>query len=142
MIFEDPAAKAKFLNLVSAAREKYRFQLENFTLMGNHFHMLIRPREGTSLSRILQWILSAFARYWNKIHGYTGQGAVWGQRFFSKILGTLVEYLHTFVYIDRNPVVAGLVLEPEDWPFGGPGLARNALSPFKLDDAPPELLGR
>ena len=143
MIFEDPAAKMQFLRIVTKAKEKYHFRLENFCLLGNHFHMIIRPQEGTCLSTILQWILCAFSRYWNKLHGFTGQGAVWGQRFFSKILASLAEFLHTFNYIDRNPVTAGLVALPEDWVFGGPYLRfHKALSLLELDEPPPELLGR
>lgn len=136
MIFELPEAKEHFLQLIARAKEKYRFQLENFCLMGNHFHMIIRPQEGTSLSVILQWILSGFARYWNRVHGFVGQGSVWGQRFFSRILTTMADYLHTFGYIDLNPVRAGLALDPSDWPFGRHGLHRNSLSPFQLDPAP------
>ena len=143
MVFEEVTAKHQFMRIVALAKEKYGFQLENFCLMGNHFHMIIRPTSGTSLSTILQWILSAFSRYWNRIHGFTGQGAVWGQRFYSKVLATIAEFMNAFDYIDRNPVVGGLVALPEDWPFGGPGLRfRKALSPLWLDDPPEDLRSR
>jgi hypothetical protein len=87
----------------------------------------------------MQWILSVFAMTWNREHGFTGQGSVWGQRFFSTILGTLAHYLHAFLYIDTNPVSAGLVSLPEHWEWGGPSLRAGHLGCF-FDD-PPEDLG-
>ena len=141
MIFQSKEMRQKFLDLVARAKTKYGFRLENFCLMGNHFHMIIRPREGTSLSRILQWILSGFARFWNKMRGFTGEGSVWGQRFFSKILSTFTEYLHTFFYINENPVAAGLVSFAHEWPYGSAGMRRRG-TVWALDDPPAGVLPR
>jgi len=59
MILDNRGMKDLFLQVVARARKRYDFRIENFTLMGNHFHLLIRPGRGESLSRIMQWILSA-----------------------------------------------------------------------------------
>lgn len=142
-IFDPPAVKQFFLEVVLRAKAKFGFRLENFCLMGNHFHLILRPREGTSLSRIMQWILSVFAMAWNRDQGFTGQGAVWGQRFFSTILATLAHYLHAFLYIDANPVAAGLASDPEEWEFDGPYLRRHCQLPLledPLEDVRPLVL--
>jgi len=136
-IFDLLATKRFFLEVVLRAKAKFGFRLENLCLMGNHFHFILRPQEGTSLSRIMQWILSVFAMAWNRENGYSGQGSVWGQRFFSTILTTLNHYLKTFSYIDANPVVAGLVSDSEDWDFGGPSLRKGGFGEL-LDDPPDE----
>jgi putative transposase len=117
MILEEPRTKALFLDVVAKAKQRYAFRIENFTIMGNHIHLMIKPEKGVSLSRIMQWILSVFAQAYNKINGLTGH--VWGERFFSRIMHTLNEYLRTFDYIDENPVKAGLVTFGFDWAFGG-----------------------
>jgi putative transposase len=85
--------------------------------MGNHFHFLIKPAEGTSLSKILQWIKCGFARLWNKMHGRTGH--FWGDRFFSRIIGDRTDFEAVDKYISENAVKAGLVEKAEDWSFGG-----------------------
>ena len=116
-ILDRSRIKAIFLEVVARAKRRYAFRIDNFTVMGNHFHLIIQPGEGVSLSRIMQWILSVFAQAYNRIHGYIGH--VWGERFFSRIIRTVSEYLFAFDYVDDNPVKAGLVDFCGDWVFGG-----------------------
>lgn len=117
MILEDRGMKDLFLRVIARARVKYRFRIENFCVMGNHIHLLIRPGERESLSRILQWILSVFAMAFNRIHGYTGH--VWGCRFFSRIMASFQQFMKVFEYIDDNPVEAIRVDAAGNWPYGG-----------------------
>jgi putative transposase len=65
----------------------------------------------------MQWILSVFAMAWNRKHHTNGH--VWGERFFSKIIDTLREFLKTFMYVTKNPVNAQLVGRIDKWEFGG-----------------------
>jgi len=116
LIFEKDESKKLFLSVVREAKGKYLFHIENFCLMGNHFHFLVRPGPGESLSKIMQWILSVFASRFNRAHHLTGH--VWGERFFSRIIETMRAYLEQYTYIDANPCSAGLVARVEDWLFG------------------------
>jgi putative transposase len=109
--------KELFLSVVKRAKAKYNFRLENFCIMDNHFHFVIQPGNGESLSSIMQWILSVFAMRFNKIMGYTGH--VWGCRFFSRIIGSFQELIEVFKYIDDNPVKAGKVGDRRQWYWGG-----------------------
>ncbi|HOX13581.1 MAG TPA: transposase [Spirochaetia bacterium] len=117
MILDSRGMKELFMKTLSRAKKKYRFRVENFCVMGNHFHLIIRPEAGESLSRILQWILSVFAMAYNRIHGLWGH--VWGSRFFSRILAGLREYLAVFDYIDQNPLAVHRVRDPREWMYGG-----------------------
>jgi putative transposase len=117
MILKTPEIKTLFLEVVAKARKRYAFTLDNFCIMGNHFHFIIRPRNGACLSKIMQWILSVFAMAYNKLHHICGH--VWGERFYSKIIKDFKEYVATFSYIDENPVRSGLVTVRTDWKFGG-----------------------
>lgn len=85
--------------------------------MGNHFHLMVRPGRDTNLSRLMQWIMSVFAMAFNRIHGLVGH--VWGERFFSRIVPCLTDYLQLFTYIDDNPVMAHQVENRRDWIHGG-----------------------
>ena len=105
-ILDSDDMKKLFLNIVCAAKKKYRFKLKHYCIMSNHIHLLIEPLKGTSLSRIMQWILSNFARMYNKLHGLTGH--VWYDRFKSKIIKTFQHFTHVFKYISNNPVKAGI----------------------------------
>jgi putative transposase len=117
MILDAIPVKALFLDVVKRAKRRYDFCVENFCIMGNHYHLIIQPQHGANLSRIMQWIMSVFAMAYNKSCGLTGH--VWGARFFSRIITNLREYLMVFTYIDENPVKACLTMEKGRWAFGG-----------------------
>lgn len=117
MILDDKGMKDLFLRVLTRAKTRYRFRIENFCVMGNHIHLLIRPGERESLSRIMQWILSVFAMAFNRIHGYTGH--VWGCRFFSRIMASFQHFAKVFEYLDNNPVEASQVEATGNWPHGG-----------------------
>jgi REP element-mobilizing transposase RayT len=117
MSLQDPNIKQIFLDVVKIAKQKFPFKLWNFTVMDNHFHFLIQPEDGVSLSKIMQWIKCMFAKKWNKIHHTDGH--VWGDRFFSKIVSTERQFEQTSEYIDNNPVRVQLVREAKNWKFGG-----------------------
>ena len=117
MILNCSIMKELFLSVLVRARKKYKFRIENFTVMGNHYHLALQPAPGESLSKIMQWIMSVFAIAYNAKCGLTGH--VWGQRFFSKIIESYHDFVRTFRYIDGNPVAAQIIVNPRDWPFGG-----------------------
>jgi putative transposase len=117
MILKPDCIKELFQETIIRAMKKYSFILENFCIMENHFHFLIKPGEGESLSRIMQWILSGFAMAYNRKLGITGH--VWGERFFSRIVDNLRDFLAVFEYIDKNPVDAGLATNIKDWRYCG-----------------------
>jgi len=133
-IFATVADKQLFLDVLTRAKRKFDFRLENLCLMSNHFHALVYPGPATNLSRLMQWILSVFAQAWNRRHGLTDR--VWGPRFFSRVLEGIRDYFRTFLYIDRNPVKARLVDHPEAWPFGRAGLGRRSRNRRLLDPIP------
>jgi putative transposase len=60
-----------------------------------------------SLVEKAKWIKCNFAKAWNKAQGRTGH--VWGERFFSRIIDGMRDFLRVREYIAENPVKAGLV---------------------------------
>ena len=116
-IFEPDQIKNLFMIIVKRSKRKYKYSLENFVIMNNHIHFIIKPDENESLSRIMQWILSVFARYYNKIHNLVGH--VWRGRFWSKIIDNIKQFIDTFNYISDNPVKAEMVREAQDYRYGG-----------------------
>ena len=106
-----------FIGVLKRAKKKYNFTLVNFCIVGNHIHLLIKPGTGESLSRIMQWLLGVFAQMWNRKHNLSGH--LWGDRFFSRIISGFLDQMRVFLYIDNNPVAAGLVKNPSQWKHGG-----------------------
>lgn len=117
MIFDSDEMKELFLEVMRRAKAKYKFRVENFCIMGNHIHVMLRPEGDTNLSRLMQWIMSVFAMAYNRIHGLVGH--VWGSRFFSRIVSGLREFLQTCSYLDENPVEAHQIDDRRKWRYGG-----------------------
>jgi putative transposase len=138
MIFLNRDDRELFIGLLKRAKRKYKFVLKNFCIMGNHVHFLIKPGPGVSLSKIMQWLLGVFAQLWNKGHGLSGH--LWGDRFFSRIIAGILDFLRVFSYIDQNPVAAGLSEHPEKWEHGGAWHRKNRISDIieLIDSAGPE----
>jgi putative transposase len=116
-IFESDEIKNLFIDILKRAKKKYKFTLENFVIMNNHIHFIIKPGEYESLSRIMQWILSVFAIYYNGMHKLKGH--VWRARFWSKIIDDIKQFIDTFIYISDNPVKAGMIKVAYDYKYGG-----------------------
>jgi putative transposase len=105
-----------------------------YCLMPNHFHLLIRPNESgltkrnsfggkpmQELSYRLGMLLSSYAQAINKQNKTSG--SLFQQKTKAKILsetdnGTRISYFEQcFHYIHNNPVAAGIVQNPEEWPY-------------------------
>lgn len=119
-LFMDSAElKALFITIIGRAKERFNFVLYNFCIMGNHFHFLIEPGKGESLSKIMHWIMLVSAITYNKKMGVKGH--LWGDRYYSKLLNSFNQFLRVFRYIDQNPVLAKLVKAAKEWRHGGLG---------------------
>jgi hypothetical protein len=112
-----------------------------YSLMPNHFHLLIHANEKTNESHFpvtrspikdvnpfvtmsqfsfgLQQLLSSYAKAINKGHKRTG--SLFTQNTRSKRTSSdefRMDYtLWCFIYIHNNPMVSGLVTSPEKWAF-------------------------
>ncbi len=131
---EPQIIKEMFMHTVKRAKMKYSFKLKNYVLMDNHIHLLIRPGKDENLSKIMQWILSVFAKCYNKY--YNLKGHVWYDRFKSKIIDNFQQLLATFRYICNNPVKAEMVETPEEYQYGALWYIRRKL--FDIVE-PPDL---
>lgn len=109
--------KELFLLVLREAKKKYDFSIEHFCIMGNHYHLIIRPGKNECLSVVMKWIMQVFAMRYNRRLGISGH--VWGDRFFSRIIVDREDFKRTFEYINDNPVKEHFVPEPGSWPYGG-----------------------
>jgi REP element-mobilizing transposase RayT len=111
------ADKDLLRDVIAKTKERHPFELVNFSFMDNHFHFLIKPEAGVSLSMIMCVLLSTYSKRWNKLHGKKGH--LWRARFWSRIVEGEDDFLAVVKYIDDNPVEAHLVRDAREWRYGG-----------------------
>ena len=86
-----------------------------YVLMGNHLHLLLTPRRDGALSLMMQAVGRSYVRAFNQAHGRTG--TLWEGRYRSSVIQTERYLLTCMAYIDLNPVRAGVVEAPENYPW-------------------------
>jgi putative transposase len=123
LLLAESTAKELFEQTLIRARQKYVFTVENFVIMNNYYHLIIKPGENENLSRIMQWIMSVFAINFNHRTGRSGH--FWAERFFSQILASLQDYRKVFEHINLCPVREGLAAFVWQWRFGAVWHARH-----------------
>jgi len=110
--------RKKVAEIVKNSLLKYhneRYKLIAWVIMPNHIHLLFRPINDWSLSRILQSFKSFTALEANKILGR--EGKFWMREYFDRYIRDTEHFEKSFRYIENNPVKAGLCEKPSDWEF-------------------------
>ena len=92
-----------------------KFQLHDFVVMPDHVHLLITVGGDMTIERAMQFVKGGFSFRLRKESGYLGE--VW-QRGFSEVrVDDRESFLRYRDYIAENPVKAGLVDSPEEFPY-------------------------
>ena len=89
--------------------------LFGYCLMSNHFHLLLKPAPGQSISRILQ--SPTVAHTWRHHRRRGTSGHVWQGRFRSPVIQDGDHLLIVLRYIEANPLRAGMVTDPCEYPW-------------------------
>ena len=104
-----------------------RYRLLDWVAMPNHCHVLIEPLPGIALATIVLSWKNFTARFINRFLSHTGAGAavhgrVWERDYWDRYIRNDQHLAAARHYIRMNPVKAGLVKNPEDWPWGSAGM--------------------
>lgn len=113
-IFGDVADRRHYLALVERYHARYVFRLYAFVLMTNHVHLLVETGE-TPLSKIMQCLQTSYTQYFNR--KYQRVGHLFQGRYKSILCERESYLLELTRYIHLNPVRAGIVQRPEQYPW-------------------------
>jgi putative transposase len=132
-IFQTDRMAGLFLDVLRENCAKRRFQLHEFVLMRNHFHVLITPSAEVSLEKCVQYIKGGFSFRAKKELGFAGE--VWQEGYNEHRVRDARDYQEHVRYIHQNPVQAGLCQKPEDYEYS------SANGRFVMDPAPEQFRG-
>jgi len=118
-IFVDSKDRERFLALLAENATRFRVAIHAYVLMDNHFHLLGTPEAVDGLPRMMQAVGRTYVRYFNDRHGRTG--TLWEGRYRSTLIETDRYLLACMVYLDLNPVRAGLVRQAGEFPWSSHG---------------------
>ena len=118
-VFLDGDDRSAFLLLLAEHAKREKVQVHAYVLMDNHLHLLMTPEQDSSMAKCMQGVGRSYVRRFNQKHGRTG--TLWEGRYRSTVLEAQRYVLLCMVYMDLNPVRAGLVHAPEAYAWSSHG---------------------
>ena len=103
------------LKLLNKYADKYAVYILAYCLMPNHYHLVLQQNENGSISKFIQTSFNAFSQTINLLEQHSG--TLFQGKAKAKLIDSDESVVHVIRYLHLNPVKAGLVKRPEDWPF-------------------------
>ena len=122
----DPIIAGYVEDAIFRGEELKQYELDTYVVMPNHVHVLLWP--WIAMERVTGGIKGVSARAANAALGRTGQH-FWEDESFDHWVRNDVELRSIRIYIERNPVTAGLVQRPEDWPWSSAAKRSDTATP-------------
>lgn len=114
-IFAEPADYEQLLAMLEEHARRFHVAVHAYVLMSNHFHLLATPEDAAGIPQMMQAIGRQYVRYFNRRQQRTG--TLWEGRYRSTLIQAERYLLACMVYIDLNPVRAGMVSDPAEYPW-------------------------
>ena len=105
----------RYLDILARAADEQRVAIHSYVLMSNHVHLLVTPEHSESCGRMMQSLGRQYVRLFND--RYERTGTLWEGRFRSTLVDTDAYFFTLTRYIELNPVRAGIVNKPGDYPW-------------------------
>jgi putative transposase len=96
-----------------------------YCLMSNHVHLLVTPSNEAACARFMKGVNQRYTQYVNRVHERSG--TLWEGRYRSSVVFSARYVLACYRYIELNPVRAGLVRHPANYPWSSHGANADGL---------------
>jgi putative transposase len=135
-LFTTDEDRVDFLERLSDTFWTAGIEVLAYVLLGNHYHGLLRIHDD-QLSPALQRRQTECSRHYNRRH--RRRAHLFRAHYLARPINDDRDLLGTYRHLPRNPVEAGLVTDPLDWPWAGTR-AHAGLEPpqIPLDHTPPQ----
>jgi putative transposase len=141
IIFRQPSDYKAFIDLLLEAGSRFRVKLVAFSLMPNHWHLVLVAEEEGAISLYMRWVTGTHVRRYHKLYGLEGTGHLYQGRYKSVLVQGDRHLLAAICYVESNAPRAGLASRAEDWPWssiGAPAQIRQQLLAESPVPRPPD----
>lgn len=104
-----------YLECLNDACQRYHVAIHAYVLMTNHVHLLLTPETKEGVSQVIQSLGRRYVQYIN--YQYSRTGTLWEGRHKSSLIDAENYLLICYRYIELNPVRAGMVSHPAEYPW-------------------------
>ena len=120
-IFRKDGDYEAFARILAEGVQKYAVELLCWCLMGNHWHLVVRPMKAAALGQFMQWVGVTHVRRHHANHKTQGGGHLYQGRFKSFLIQEDGHFLTVCRYVEANPLRAKLVKRAEGWRWSSLG---------------------
>jgi len=113
-IFDSRQEKAYFLDVVRKMGTEGEYEIYAYCLMNNHVHLLLKTGS-KPLDTSMKRIAVSYVYFYNRLHSRSG--SLFDNRYTSVVIKDEVQFMVCARYIHNNPVKAGLVETPQQYPW-------------------------
>ncbi|MGM0594575.1 MAG: REP-associated tyrosine transposase [Pseudomonadota bacterium] len=113
-IYEDDDDRYMYLNTLAEVVERFNWVCHAYCLMTTHYHLVVETPDG-NLSKGMRHLNGVYTQASNRRHRRTGH--LFQGRYKAILVDKDSYLLELSRYVVLNPVRAGMVQEPEDWPW-------------------------
>ena len=110
---QTPTSRAIFELALERVRQHYKICVYGYVIMPEHVHLLVSEPEHSTLEQAIKSLKQGVAR---KL-ALRAADSFWQARYYDFNVWSECKFVEKLRYIHRNPVVRGLVVRPEDWPW-------------------------
>ena len=118
-IFEDDEDRLKFMDVLAEVVKRFNWVCHVFCLMTNHYHLVVETPEG-NLSKGMRQLNGMFTQASNRRHKRVGH--IFQGRFKGILVNKDSYLLELARYVVLNPVRAGMVKHPKEYPWSSYGM--------------------
>jgi putative transposase len=104
-----------YLEKLKKACDKHNCDVHAYVLMTNHVHLLVTPHKEDGISKVMQMVGRYYVQYFN--YSYERTGTLWEGRYKAALIDSDTYALTCYRYIELNPVRAGTVDHPGEYPW-------------------------
>ena len=115
LIFAAEADYQFFRDALVEAAHKHGLAIHAYVWMTNHVHLLATPGFDDSISKTFQSVGRRYVQYFN--YTYKRSGTLWEGRYRATVVDSERYLLTLMRYIELNPVRAGMVAMPQEYPW-------------------------
>jgi len=113
-IVRDDHDRVRWCEYLKQAVARFGLELYAFALLDNHFHLFLGA-PNTNLAAAMQYLNGSYAAYFNARH--ERKGHLFENRYRAVLIESQGHYTEVSRYIHLNPVRAGIVKRPEQYPW-------------------------
>ncbi len=104
--------------MLAEAKELIGMRILAYTIMPNHFHFVLYPRNDTDMSEFMRWLTTTHVRQRRVATKSIGYGSIYQGAYKSFIVQADKHLVDLIRYVEQNPLRAKLVNRAEDWQWG------------------------